>query len=151
MKHAGQNHDRDEVRRVDDGLHRALELLIGHLIEHQGQNDRQREGEDQRLKREQERVDDQTAEVVGIEELHEVLHQRLGPRAAHDAKASLEILEGDLYAVHRDVLEDEDDHEHGNQQQIEFPVIHDAAPEPAACRRLSGLRRGLHPITPFIF
>ena len=53
------------------------------------------------------------------------------PGTAPDAAADFEVLECDLYAVHRDILEDEDDHEHGNQQQIEFPVVQDTTPEPA--------------------
>ena len=73
VQDAGQNHRGDEVRDIDGGLGELLQALSADVVDHNGQEDRNREGEEKTQHIEQEGVSDQPSEVVGLEECNEVL------------------------------------------------------------------------------
>ena len=127
VQDAGQNHRGDEVRDIDGGLGELLQALPADVVDHNGQEDRNREGEEKAQHIEQEGIPDQASEVVGLEECNEVLEAvHRGPGTADNAADSLVILEGDLDTVHRKIVEDDQVDQSRKNQKIEPAVLENA-------------------------
>ena len=155
-QHAADDHGGDKVRRVQHGLHHALELLEAQLVERQRQDDRHREAPQQAVQADEHRVDDHAAAVGRGEEPLEPFET--DPLAAPDAAAGLEIAEGDLDAVHGAVLVHNGDDDRDQQQKIQLPVffqprfqrlaVHEGRVFARFC--LGGRRSVAHAISSFI-
>ena len=141
VDHARQHHGGDEVGHVDGRLGEALEPLGVQLIQHDGQQDRDREAEEQAIHVQHDGVLEHTAAVVGVEEGLKVLQAH--PLAAGDAEGSLVVAEGDLHAVHREVAENHEKDQRGNQQDPQLPVTAHGALETVS-QAMAGHRTGLH-------
>ena len=121
VHHAHEHDDGDEVRQVGDRLGDLAEAAAGHGVHDQRQQNRHREPGQQIVKAQDERVAHEQAEVVAAEEVAEPLHAH--PFAAGDAVREVEVAEGDLHAVHRPVMEDEDIQEGGENHQVQRAVV----------------------------
>ena len=114
------------MRQIGRHLEELLEALGVHLIAHQRQEERQREGDQNRVDADDQRILDRIAEHVGAEVPLKVLEAR--PRAAHDALSRLEILECDDHTIHRHIGKADEDDDRGQHQQIQPPVALDSCP-----------------------
>ena len=108
------------LRHIDTGLDEALHAVLGDLVEHDRHDDGNREAPQQVVHIQQQRVGQQSAEVVGVEESLEVLQPH--PLAACNAEDGLVIPEGNLNAVHGHVVEHKeiDDCRQDHQVQLVF-------------------------------
>ena len=114
------DHQRDEVRQISDGLDRPLQCFAADLVHHQCQNDGSREAKDKLIQAQQQRVPQQSGEIHAIEEHVEMLHAH--PFAALNAACRRIILKGDLRAVQRHVMEQDEVHKHWNKHEINAPM-----------------------------
>lgn len=85
-------------------------------IEHQRQGDRNREGYDQPVQAQDQRIDDGHLEIRGFKEPLEIIKPH--PFASQDSGFRVVSAERQLHAVHRDVAEDEGQN---NARQTEQP------------------------------
>ena len=92
------------MRQIADRLHKLLIPEIPDFIQQNRKDDRHRESEDQVVEVQEDRIDDDPSAVHVSEELQEVLEP--DPGTAQNPRADLIILEGDDYAVHGDIMED---------------------------------------------
>lgn len=134
VEHTSQHDRGDEVRNVNRRLREALEALRVQLVEHDGEQNRNGEGEQQPVEVQQQCVCKHAPAVVHAEEIAEVFEQvklpfRRCPFAADDALADFEVLECNLHAVHREVAEYNEESQRRNQQHPQLPVTHNSAPE----------------------
>ena len=90
------------MRCVEYGLRNPLKAVKPHLIQHQRQNNGNRETPQQAEKTEQDRVSDHTPEGRRAEESQEPLESN--PFTSCKTPAGLVIPEGNLNAVHRYVF-----------------------------------------------
>ena len=120
--------------QIADGLSRLFQPGTLHFIQQQGEQDRQREGEDQTLYRHDERVADGLQERGQGEQIHEVVeaHEFAGP----DALENFEILKGDHQSAHGNILENNVPDSHRQKQQIQTDMI--------LLESFSGSAAGLH-------
>ena len=121
VHHAHKHDDGDEVRQVGDRLGDLAKAAAGHGVHDQRQQNRHREAGQQVIEAQDQRVAHERGKVVAVEEVVEPLHAH--PLAARDAVGKVEIAEGDLHAVHRPVMKDEDIQEGGENHQVERAVI----------------------------
>ena len=98
------HHGRNEVRHIGDGLHDLLERAGPHFVEKQGKKNGQRETEDQESDIDGQRVSEQTPEERAVQKGTEVLQSH--PFAVGDAADRVIVLEGNHYAVHGQIVED---------------------------------------------
>src|SRR5699024_1105206 len=96
------------------------------------EDDRQRE-QQHLVEAERQGVAQQPPEVEGAEEPFEVLQP--GPGAAGDPLVGDEVLERDLHAVHRHVVEDQEEDQRGCGQQVQLPARRQAPPQTASSAR----------------
>ena len=138
--------------RVQNRLHYALVAREAQLVDAQRQDDRHREAPQQAEEAQQDGVLDHSATGRGGEEPLEPFQAH--PLAAQIAAGRLEVPEGDLDAVHRNVLVHEGQHHRDQQQQVQLPVVRDAPPHGFPPRR-RGLGGGnlccLHSVHFFLF
>ena len=112
----------DEQRAEPVFLEReALEALRVQLVEHDGEQNRNGEGEQQPVEVQQQCVCKHATAVVHAEEIAEVFEQvKLPfctcPRTGGDAQADLEVFEGNLDTVHREVAKYNEESQRRNQQ-----------------------------------
>ena len=111
---ARQDHPRDEVREVGNGLHHPLVQRHPHLVEQQRQDDGTGKPEQQAQHAQPEGVEKHTEKERILEQAPEVLE--VVPRAAQHAVVEVVVLEGDQQPVDRAVLEHHQQG-HGEQQQ----------------------------------
>ena len=107
--------------RVQHGLGDALEPLEPYLVQHQGQNDGDREAPEQTEEAQKYRVLHHAAKGGGAEEPLEPFQSH--PFAAGEAPAGLVVPERDLDAVHGYVLIDESQYHGNGQHGVQLPVI----------------------------
>lgn len=100
QQQAHHDHRRDEVRQVQDGLESLAEALGADLVNHQRKQDGKRKACQHAVNAQPQGIADGGSALEGIEEPHEVLEQRIGPGAPHDAQGVFIVLEGDDDAVH---------------------------------------------------
>ncbi|MCD7837597.1 MAG: hypothetical protein LUG65_01640 [Clostridiales bacterium] len=105
---------------IQHGLHHPFEPGEAQLVDGQGQDDGDREAPQQAVQAQQHCVADHTDAVGAAEEPLEPFQTH--PFAAQIASAGLEVAEGDLDAVHGDVLVNDGDDDRDQQQQVELPV-----------------------------
>ena len=124
LDHTADDHDGDEVGRIEDGLDHPLELVKPHLVDNEGQDDGDREAPQQSVEADEHRILHHPPEGGGLEEPDEPVEAY--PGAPGEAQIGIKVPEGDLDAVHRDVLVD-NCQRHGNQQQgVELPVVQES-------------------------
>ena len=95
------------MRKIDDGLHRALKYHIPQLIEHQGDNDGERKQDHDFKEADDDRIFKYLSKVRRREQLLEVLPSH--PRAVGKSGEDVEILKCNRYAIHRRVLEQQNE------------------------------------------
>ncbi|MCD7857426.1 MAG: hypothetical protein LUG55_06445 [Clostridiales bacterium] len=105
---------------VQHGLHHPLESAEPKLVDGQGQDDGNREAPQQAVQAQQNGVANHTHTVGAAEESLEPVKPH--PFAAQIALAGLKVTEGDLDAVHGDVLVNDGDDHRDQQQQVKLPV-----------------------------
>src|SRR5699024_8885624 len=137
-EHPDHHHRGHEVRRIGEGLREPLEEPAAQLVESEREDDRQRE-EHHLIDAEREGVAQQPPEIERAEEPLEVLESR--PRAAGDPAGGDEVLERDLHAVHRHIVEDQEEDQRRGGQQVQLPAGGEAPAQPAPAARGGGPRR----------
>ena len=133
VEHTSQHDRGDEVRNVNRRLREALEALRVQLVEHDGEQNRNGEGEQQSVEVQQQCVCKHASAVVHAEEIAEVFEQvKLPfctcPRTGGDAQADLEVFEGNLDTVHREVAKYNEESQCWNQQNPQLPVAVNCPP-----------------------
>ena len=88
---------------IADGLHGAFQAAVPHLVEHDGQQNGQREMKHDGISAQKQRVSDQPPAILGFEEGFEVLQAH--KFASRNALEQLVILKGDDDAGHGPILE----------------------------------------------
>ena len=107
--------------QIADGLSRFLQPGTAHFVEQKGEQDGQREGKDQTLRRHDERIADGLQEGGQREQIHEVFqpHEFAGPNTLEDFK----ILKSDHQPAHGDILKNNVPGSHRQKQQIQADMI----------------------------
>ena len=123
-QHTADDHGGNKVRRVQHGLHDPLVALEPQLVDAQGQDDGHRETPQQTVKAEQDGVFDHPPKGGRVKEAPEPVQAH--PFAAKIPPIGLVIPEGDLDAVHGDVLVNKRDDHRDQQQKIKLPVVQQA-------------------------
>ncbi len=114
--HSHHDDNRDEMRQIRDRLHRALEDAAPNLVQQQGQYYRRGKSKQQLVHIDQDRIAKQTAEVVAVEKILEMIEA--DPLAAPDAVRDAVIFESHQQAVHRSVVENGVIRDNRKRQQI---------------------------------
>ena len=109
-----------EVREGVNGLQHLLIARHVHFIDHDGQQDREREAEENTVERNDQRVAQRRQELRLAHHVFEV--SEVIPRAGGNALEDV-VLKGELNAVHGNVLEDDEIRDTGNQHQINPAVF----------------------------
>ena len=73
MDHAADNHDRNKVGHIGDGLHRAAEFGGAYFIEEQRKDNRSRKRKQRAVKTDQKGVFDHADKVVAVYKLGKML------------------------------------------------------------------------------
>lgn len=113
------------MRTVCNGLDEFLEFVMFQLIQHDGQENRHRKTEDKLREAQGERVLDQGPELIGVEEALKLLESH--PGTAGNAACCDVILEGDLHAIHGQIVKYE---VIGDGQQAQYQELPVADPHP---------------------
>ena len=120
IDHSGQDNRGYEMRHIDGGLGKALEPFAVQLVQHDRQEDRNRETEQQAVEVQQEGVRKHPPAVIAVEEFFEIFQS--DPLAAGNAEGGFIVPEGNLYAVHREITEYNEKCQAGQQQHPQLPV-----------------------------
>ena len=100
--HATQNHGGNKVGQITDVLHQLGIAAAGHMIQAKGKNRRQRKGQ-QRVKIDDQRIANDRGKVIVRKEFLEIFES--DPGTLFNAPGNAKFTEGNLSAVHRNVLE----------------------------------------------
>ena len=125
---AHHDHRGNEMRQIQNGLKRAAEAHGGDLVDHQRQNDGNREPYRQTIQAQPKGIADGRLALIGIEKALKIFEQRLRPRASQNAQRILVVLERDHHAVHGLVGEQDQQHQGRQKQQIQTPIPADSFP-----------------------
>ena len=109
------------MRKICGYLEKLFEFLCPNLIAHQRQRDRQREGNQNRVKADDNRIPDCESELIGIEILNEVIQSH--PFAAPDSFCRSKILKRNNHSVHRIVGKQQENNDGRQHQQIQRPAF----------------------------
>ena len=135
------------MRHIDGGLGEALEALVVQLVQHDSQDHRDREAEQQAQEVEQEGVREHPPAVIQLEELFKV--GPADPGAAGDAESGFIVPESDLRAVHREIAENNEECQRGDQEHPQLPVpLHGEGEAVAQAFAGSDRRDGCHKMPP---
>ncbi|MNV44393.1 hypothetical protein D3C71_1361510 [compost metagenome] len=108
------------MRNVQNGLRQTLEPVDIQFIEHDGEDQRGRKGNQQIQKVQHQRIAQCFEELLIVKYFTESV--QADPLAAGNALEEVEILECNLHAVHRAVFEDEEINQRKQQHGIQTPV-----------------------------
>ena len=125
------------MRQIQNGLKGAAEAHGGDLVDHQCQNDGDREAHRQTVQAQPKSIADGGLALIGVEKALKIFEQRLRPRAAQNAQRVFVVLERDHHAVHGLVGKQDQQHQRGQQQQIQSPVPADPLPRSRAIHTAS--------------
>ena len=133
-----------------------VDELDAHLVQHQRQQDGNGERDQEARDAQHERVHEHRGKLAGGEQLIEVL--KADPRARADAQLEVELFKRHHNAVHRNVLEDNQEGEARKAHQIQpalLPHVRELAPQAgflfqgdAAPDRLGHRRHAFRPLIP---
>ena len=127
--------------RVEDGLNHPLEFVEPYLVDDEGQDDGDGEAPQQAIEADKHRVLHHPPEGGRLEEPDEPVEAH--PPAGGEAQVGVKVPEGDLDAVHGDVLVDNGQDHRYQQQGVQLPVLQDPLSQrlPAALGQGGGARR----------
>ena len=117
---AAHDDDGDEVRHVRDRLDDVLIAVVGHLMDHQGEDDGRRERKGDLIQVDQQRVADDAPGVHATQKLGEVV--QADEAAAGDAAHGLVVLKRDDRIVHARIVKDDVVEHDRNQHQIDVLI-----------------------------
>ena len=118
--HAADNDRGNEMRKIGNRLHHALESLVLDLIQHQREQNRHREAPYYVVNTDQQRIAQQSEHIRAFKEANEVIHAN--PRAAQNTSYKRKFLEGDHDAIHRIIGKYEEEDNDGQDHHDQFPV-----------------------------
>ena len=137
--------DDDPRKEIRKGVNRLQHLLVAvrpQLIQKHRQNDGPRKSGYNIPEAHAEGIEKRPPECVLPEHRHKVLVDRVGPRAAEDARADLEILKGQRQAVHGHVAEQNQIRNARQQEKVDPFMLFDLLPQ-----RFFGCFRRCHTLT----
>lgn len=126
--HARHDDPGQEVRQVNDGLVEALEGAVPHLVQHEGEQDGQREHEDEPEDVDGERVAEHDVEVAVGEQVGKMLEAH--PLAAREARIGIVVLEREQQTPQRGELEQNKKQYARQREHIHRPMLDDARAKP---------------------
>ena len=136
--------------QVDHGLNGLLQAGLVYLVDHDRQEDRNREGEQQVHQAQAQRVLEQIHELVGVEETLKV--GKSDPTATKETAHRTEILERHHNAVHGHVVKQEDNDNRGQGQQVQRVILVYVPQKPFSIGSFVGIRCFLrHGTSPHFF
>ena len=130
----------------------ALNLGPLHLVEHQSQQNGDRERPQQGVQAQQHRIPDGGESIVRVEEPLKLLKSH--PRAAREAQRRAVILESHCDTVHGDIVEQDDDdysRQHHDDELPTFQRLEKRRSESASLLRLQGRFFFCHVFYPSLF
>ena len=137
------------MRNINRGLGKSFETLPVQLVEHDGQEDRDREAEKEAEHIQEESVQEHSSAVITGKEFLKVFQAH--PFASGDSEGSLVIPEGDLDPVHGEIAEDDKKGQGRQKQYPQLPVPPCGQGHPAlqAGPARGGRTTDTHPVTSF--
>lgn len=121
------------MRERINGLHNAFEFAGTDLVDHQRQNNRNREFKDQTAQADLNRVFKGPVKIGVFKNTDKVIKTVIfRPRASRDTQSKVKILKCKLNAVHWVVVKNQQQHQHGKKHDIQPFVLPDLL---ACCQR----------------
>ena len=133
--HAAQDHHGNKVRRIGDHLDKLAESLSRQIVQQQRENNRDRNAYQKRVDAQRQRIFQECREFIAAEEALEM--GKMVPLATPYPKLSDVVLEGDLNAVHRNIMKNDIIYNDRQDHQIQNPVFADVLAQPSSILLLS--------------
>ncbi|MNC21272.1 hypothetical protein D3C75_692430 [compost metagenome] len=104
------------MRKIDNRLDCSFEKHQPDLVQHQGDEYRNRKQQHDLIHTDQQRIHEYLSELLGLDQLVKLLQPH--PFTASDAVKNIEILKGDQNAIQRRIFEEQQKQKTGDQQHI---------------------------------